>query len=285
MGWRISSVLSVTLSALPVWADGPHHLWTTADDSAATIERRIPVPVGWARVPLSPDSFGAWLRSLPLRPGRPPVRLHDGRLKSRTDVHHAVVDLDVGRRDLQQCADAVIRLRAEYLWWRSTPEAIGFRFTSGEIVPFSRWAAGERPIVRGERVRWTRSAAPDGSYSSFRRYLDTVFTYAGSASLEKELLRVPRVAEVEPGDVFIEGGFPGHAVLVLDVAVETATGRKAFLLGQSYMPAQEFHVLRNAAGPDHGPWYDADFGERLVTPEWTFRADHLRRFASAPINR
>ena len=42
------------------------------------------------------------------------------------------------------------------------------------------------------------------------------------------------------------------------------------------MPAQQVHLLRNPAEGD--PWYPTAFGEALVTPEWTFRRDQLRRF-------
>jgi hypothetical protein len=76
--------------------------------------------------------------------------------------------------------------------------------------------------------------------------------------------------------VFIQGGFPGHAVLVADVA-EDARGRRAFLLVQSYMPAQEVHVLRNPAAPA-SPWYTARSSGVLETPEWVFRFADLRRF-------
>ncbi len=66
--------------------------------------------------------------------------------------------------------------------------------------------------------------------------------------------------------MFIKGGFPGHAVLVTDVVVNRATGERRFLLTQSYMPAQEIHVLINPAAADRSVWYGADFGETLVTP-------------------
>lgn len=249
--------------------------WLTAVDPRESLGRRIAPPAGFERAPEADGSFAAWLRGLPLLPGRPPVRLFDGRLKGDQSVHVAVVDIDVGRRDLQQCADAVMRLRAEYLFAAGRAAEISLRFTSGERVPFARWARGERPRVVGRRVRWVATARPDASHASLRRYLETVFAYAGSSSLASEL-RPADPATLTAGDVFIQGGFPGHAVLVLDTALARPSGRRVFLLGQSYMPAQQIHVLRNPRRPD--PWYELDPGAALETPEWTFPPGSLRRF-------
>jgi hypothetical protein len=107
--------------------------------------------------------------------------------------------------------------------------------------------------------------------------MDLVFAYAGTYSLERELKPVA-VGDIAIGDVFIKGGFPGHAVLVADMAENAATGEKRFLLVQSYMPAQEMHVLKNPASPDGSPWYQTDFGEHLKTPEWVFARGSLRRW-------
>ena len=52
------------------------------------------------------------------------------------------------------------------------------------------------------------------------------------------------IENIEIGDVFIQGGFPGHAIIVVDLA-ENEVGEKCFLVAQSYMPAQEIHVLKN----------------------------------------
>ena len=122
------------------------------------------------------------------------------------------------------------------------------------------------------------AGAPDPSYEGFRRYLRFVFHYAGTASLAEELAPVADISELSAADVFIRGGFPGHAVLVADVAVHPGTGRKAFLLLQSYMPAQEVHILRNPSNPGWSPWYEEPTGDSLVTPEWTFKTGELRRF-------
>ena len=104
-----------------------------------------------------------------------------------------------------------------------------------------------------------------------------VFAYAGTYSLERELQKVPR-QNIQIGDVFIRGGFPGHAVLVADMVANPATGEKRFLLIQSFMPAQEMHVLKNPAASDGSPWYPADFTGGLVTPEWSFPEGALHRW-------
>jgi hypothetical protein len=249
--------------------------WLPIVSPADSLAGRIPPPAGYVREDAAPESFAQWLRGLPLKPGRPAVRLFDGRLKGNQDAHAAVVDIDVGRRDLQQCADAVMRLRAEYLFASGRAQRVAFKFTSGHPAEFARWARGERPLVRGSSVRWAAQADADASYASFRRYLDVVFTYAGSSSLAGEL-KAQDVAALAAGDVFVRPGFPGHAVLVVDIARDPQTGRRVFLLAQSYMPAQEIHVLRNPEAPH--PWYALDFGDKLVTPEWTFARRELRRF-------
>jgi hypothetical protein len=222
------------------------------------------------------DGFGGWLRGLPLRPGRPDVLLFDGRPKRNQSAHFAVVDLDTGRRDLQQCADCVMRLRAEWLWDRKDYDAIAFDFTSGDRAKWSTWAQGMRPVVDGNRVRWEKRAKPRRDYATFRSYLETVFMYAGSLSLSRETAAVRDDEPVRPGDLFIRGGTPGHVVLVLDVAARD--GNRVFLLGQGYTPAQDFHVLRNPNDARLSPWYSSDFGTELKTPEWTFRRGERRRF-------
>jgi hypothetical protein len=247
--------------------------WKTDYSTAASLAHRVPPPEGFVRVEASTGSFAHWLRHLPLKPGRPPVLLFNGRPKRRQDAHEAVVDMDAGTRDLQQCADAVIRLRAEYLFSRGDAKAVRFDLTSGDAVPFSRWADGERLLVKGNKVRWTKSASAGGSYKNFRDYL--------TRSLKRELRQVPDVADLRAGDVFIQGGSPGHAVIVVDLAAQPGTGKRLFLLAQSYMPAQEVHILKNPRDRSLSPWYSTDFGDALATPEWEFRRKDLYRFPGA----
>lgn len=256
-------------------APRPDYPWPHPS-AGGTLAQRFPPPPGFARLAAPPRSFAAWLRGLPLLSGRPDVKLFDGRPKVNQSAHAAVIAIDVGRRDLQQCADAVMRLYAEYLFTVGCDESIAFRFTSGDRAAWTAYRDGVRPRVSGSNVSWSRAAGKDATYASFRRYLDLVFTYAGSLSLSKELETVPDPAKVEAGDVFIQGGSPGHAVLVADVAEDRA-GRRALLLLQSYMPAQEIHVLRNPMDAA-SPWYRAASSGPLPTPEWSFRHEDLRRF-------
>lgn len=256
----------------------PRYCWKERLDVGNQLSIRIPPPPGFERLRAEPGSFGEWLRGLPLRDAGAPVLLFDRRPKARQDVHAAVVDIDVGNRDLQQCADAVIRLRGEYLFSRGKADDIHFLLTNGQTAHYRDWAAGRRPVLRQGRIAWKQTKSPDRSHQSFRQYLDFIFAYAGTLSLSRELRRPEPGAAILPGDVFILGGSPGHAVIVLDVAVRPGSNRRVFLLAQSYMPAQDIHILKNPTDSALSPWYDADFGEKLVTPEWNFEAGDRRRF-------
>jgi len=245
--------------------------------SAIRLRRASSTPADFERIAVSDGSFGAYLRSLPLEPAGAPVLLFDGRRKSRDDVHAAVIDLDVGPRDLQQCADSILRLRAEYLFGIGRLDDIAFHFTSGFLCAFARWRAGDRVTVNGSAVAWTGGGAPDSSHDALRRYLDVVFTYAGTRSLPLDLVRAPRDSPMAPGDVYLRAGSPGHAMVVVDVA--TVRSSCAMLLAQGYMPAQQIHVVRNPSSPDGSPWYRVGDGETLTTPEWRFAWDDRWRFA------
>jgi len=250
--------------------------WTTTYQGSEALQERIAPPTGYARKACAKDSFCNWLRSVPLKPEGSAVHYFNGDVKSHAQ-HYAVIDLDTGDKDLQQCADAVMRLKAEYHYARQDYSNIHFNFTSGHKVSFDDWRRGRKPIVRGNKVSFTfPKNTVDNSYENFRDYMTIIFSYAGTLSLSKELKPV-KLNDMQVGDVFIVGGLPGHSVMVMDVA-ENDAGQKMFLLAQSYMPAQDMHILQNPFHEGEGPWYSAKIEEVLYTPEWHFKPVDLMRF-------
>ena len=214
----------------------------------------IPTPVGFERMKDSGSSFSQWLQNLPLKKNKT-VFLYNGKPKANQLAQFAVLDIPVGTKDLQQCADAVMRLRASYLFDRGQYDSIVF--------------------VDNEQQAY-RFTAPC-SRDHLDSYLQQVFGMCGTASLSKQLKHVSDMAEIKPGDVFIRGGFPGHAVMVVDVAMDKK-GAKRFLLAQSYMPAQDIHLLVNPVDDALSPWYALPLGNKMVTPEYTFATDELKRW-------
>jgi hypothetical protein len=250
------------------------YAWLSKDTRVRPLEATFAPPPGYTRVAVEPGSFGAWLRGLPLRPAGTPARDFRGGLVLAADDPRlaAVAELDVGTANLQQCADSIIRLHAEWLWVQGQKDRIAYRFTSGDLASWPRYAAGERAKISGSKVKWVHSATADSSRASFRAYLDLVFTYAGTLSLQAEKQRPSREG-VRPGDFFVLGGSPGHAVLVLDVA-ENAAGERVALLGQGFIPAQDFQILSPGQG---GPWFSLQ-GDEVATPFWKpFPWSSLRR--------
>ncbi|MEZ5009099.1 MAG: DUF4846 domain-containing protein [Chitinophagales bacterium] len=237
----------------------------------------IPLPINYERVENHND-FATYLRGLPLDTLDNVVHLFNGEQKGNQNVHYAIIKIDVGKRDLQQCADAVMRLKAEQLYQAKQYDDITFMFTNGDWIDFNKYAKGYRPNINGNKVSWSKTEQQSYSYETFRAYMNLVFSYAGTLSLSKQLQLVSDFNDIAIGDVIIIGGSPGHAVIVVDVAIEKSTQKKIFMIAQSYMPAQEIHILKNLENKRLSPWYEIPTGQRVTTPEYGFTKDNLMRF-------
>jgi hypothetical protein len=220
----------------------------------------IPVYTGFTRIISPKHSFAEYLQNLKLKKDKT-VYAYDGSVIMNKDngYQYAVIDMDVGNRDLQQCADAIMRLRAEYLYSLKKYNQIHFNFSDGKARYYTNYSKS------------------DYSYKKFRKYMNYIFAYANTATLKRELHKV-KVEDMQIGDVFIQQGSPyGHAVIVVDMAENPNTGEKIFMVAQSFMPAQSIHILKNTNKND-SPWYPLNFGEKLRLPSWTFNKNDLRRF-------
>jgi hypothetical protein len=244
------------------------------------LDARFPTPpAGFERAPAPAGSFASFLRTLPLLPeGSPVVDFRGNPLHA--GGHHpnivAVADLDVGKRDLQHCADVILRLHAEWRYGTGARD-LTYRAVSGQTLSYPRWLSGERSVVDGKNLVFRPLAAKAlDDHAIFRSWLDDVFSWAGTASIERDGKKVA-LADVRGGDFFVMSGSPyGHSVLVLDVAT-APDGRRALLLGQSYMPAQSFQVIRPAA--TGAAWFVvAPDQAEIDTPFWRpFPMSSLRR--------
>ena len=222
---------------------------------AETVADAYPPPKPSVRYPA--EGFGAWVQQRPVAPEQRPITTFDGRV-----VHHEgrVIQLPLVSGDLQQCADSAIRLRAE--WLREGGHPITFHATSGDPIDWTTYQFGQRPYESEGHIAWKPGG--DGSWESYLRW---VFMWAGTRSLAYDT--VP-VSEPHPGDLLVNPGSPGHAVVLLDVAKH---GEDTYVLvGEGYMPAQSFHVEH---GPHQGWWR---YNDGVQLPHWWMPATGLRRF-------
>ena len=229
---------------------------------------------GFRRIKVDPNSFGAYLRSFPLKDDWN-LYYYDGNPVKNQTGGYAVLDIDIGTKDLLQCADAVMFLRASYLYAQKRYKDIHFNSLSGFKLEYARYAEGERLKNVNGKLSWVKSTKPDYSYATFRKFMDLVFGYANTASLEKELPQ-RKIEDVQIGDIFVVSGNPGHAMMVVDMAIDKE-GNRALLFAQGMMPAQSVHVVTNLEHGEDTPWYlidkYLDWGSLLIFPNYVFSAD------------
>ena len=88
---------------------------------------------------------------------------------------------------------------------------------------------------------------------NFRKYLDTLFTYATVRTLKGDLKAKDKEAQVEIGDILMDENASSCAIIV-DLAVD-AEGNVVYILASGGSTAQQMSVLKNPSQQDLSPWY------------------------------
>ena len=103
-----------------------------------------------------------------------------------------------------------------------------------------------------------------------------VFAYSGTLNMDYSSKKI-KLVEARVGDIFVRGGSPGHVVMIADIC-KNKKGKKAYLLAQGYLPAQEFQLLKNPLHEDDPWYYEEEIKYPLRTPEYSFDKGSLRRY-------
>ncbi len=247
------------------------------NESGATVSERIKVPEGYQRVAYDSISFQEYIQQYPLKEFSAKIINYDGNEYVYQSGHVGILEVPVPPNGLQQCADALIRIRAEYLWENNRKEEIGFNFTSGHYCSWKQYANGFRPKINGSKVSFHQTAQKNNSKENFYKYLNLIYMYAGTQSLYDELPKVESIADVEVGDLLVYPGSPGHIIMVADKAT-SKTGKILFIFAQGNTPAQSVHLLKNPNDAGISPWYEIEMGQYLEIPTYYFNEVKFIRF-------
>jgi hypothetical protein len=159
---------------------------------------------------------------------------------------------NIGKRNLHQCADAVMYNNARYFFDTKQYKKISYTFSHNARV----YSYVKEFNVFNEKT--------------FKKYITMVWGYCGTWSLQEYDTVEIDIKKMQVGDMFLIGGFPGHAMSVVDM-IENNNGKKKFMLAQSFMPAQEQHILLNPN--TNNVWFYS-----VNEIPWSFTAKDLRRF-------
>jgi len=217
----------------------------------------IAAPLGYTRVEAPQGSYAAYLRSLPLKERGAKVHLFTGETAGFQFLSTGVIDQDI-LSNSEQCADAAMRLRAEYLWSQGRYSEIRFRNVNGQTMQYSGGS----------------------SRKAFERYMREVYGVCSTFSVYHETK--PRaVKDVQPGDVLVyparSGHKYGHAIIVVDVAKDKS-GNVAIMCAEGNTPAREKHLVRNP-NPLNNPWFFLDDDDdAFIISCFYFNKDELRHY-------
>lgn len=248
------------------------------DTTKSTIRTRFQSPKGFKWLDEKAETFAYFLMNFPLYPQNFPVRDYRELPIQKQYNHAAILKIDVGEKDLQQCADAWIRLYAEFLYANKDFDKIKFQFTSGQSLSWNDFKNGMRTIEIKDRVKFVKKARYEDSYQNFRNYLNLVFNYAGTISLDKESTLITKNDAIQVGDFLIKPGSPGHSVFIVGMA-ENKSGKRLYLFAESFMPAQDIHIIINPINKKLSPWYELNVNApKTITAKYIFAPTAIKRF-------
>jgi len=198
-----------------------------------TVRNSINTPEGYTRVKFPEGSYSDWIQNLPLKENNTILDYRGFTLSSGGFYSIlGVIDMPLlFKSDLEQCADYCMRFWAEY---HKDVNKLDFLY----LFDYS-----------GNKKKFA------GSGKNYKSFLKWIFSYSNSYSLKMGCAEVSK-KELIPGDMIVqnEGGGIGHASVILDVC-KSEEGKKLYLIGYSFMPAQEFHIEKAASSRGAEGWF------------------------------
>lgn len=222
--------------------------------AAAPLDQTIAVPEGYRRKAYPAGSYSRFLQTLPLKAGDE-ILAYNGRPIRGFNVL-AVADLPLlFQQDLEQCADFAMRLWAEYHKRAKTLDRFYLFDYNGNRRDFS---------------------ASEKTYVAFLKWS---FSNTNSHSLKRGCAKVASEADLVPGDMLVqnEDGGIGHVSVILDVCEKPGRPR-LYLIGFSYMPAQEFHVEKATGKRGEAGWFTLAGFKDYLEETLPYGPPVLRRF-------
>lgn len=237
---------------------------------APTLGERFAPPQEYTRAEAAEGTFAAYLRDLPLKPDGTSVAQHDGTVSSAAAA--AVVDIDIGTSDRCQLTDALLLLRARFLFDTGRKNDIQFYFSSGFLYDFTTYTTGRRVKINGNDVRWVAKEAAGDTLPDLYNYLGTLYSYSRAASVKANDTK--QTGQIVPGAVFTNDG----GAMIADVARNDTTGETLVILVRGGSPASDLYVVKNIQLPDLSPWISVSAGGGIYLDGVTFLESDAREF-------
>jgi hypothetical protein len=215
----------------------------------------IPLPQGYSRIAVARGTYGYWITRLPLKADNA-IRAFDGSLISNSGYSvFKVVNLPLlFRQDLEQCADFAFRLWADY---HKNNDLLG------KLYLFDY--EGNRRFFKD-------------SGKSYNAFLKWTMVHANSHSIKEGCAKIP-VSEIKHGDMIVqnETGGIGHVSVIMDIC-SSPENKRLYLIGFSFMPAQEFHIEYARDGYGNAGWFSIDGYYRYLAEYLDLGNPVCRRF-------
>ena len=212
-------------------------------------------PFNYTRNSYIKNSFSEWLQQLPLKPNNDILSHTKSKISNQLYHIFAVVNMPLlFTSDIEQCADYCMRFWAEYHKAKNKMNDL-YLFDYG----------GKRKYYKSEG-------------KSYNAFLQWAFNYSNSSSIKNGSKEIAE-SELQPGDMFVqnETGGIGHVSMIVDVC-SNGKGEKLYLIGYSFMPAQEFHIEKATNEYGIEGWFTLEGYYKYLNENLNYGKPVLRRF-------
>lgn len=268
--WMILGVLG-----LSYWID-PVHFYarlrypTTPDQKTQPYGyvQQIPGPTGFVRVSLPLDSWGYFLRNLPLKSSLR-VHLWDGTFYPKALPVAAILANSPNTAQVQT-TQVPVWLRMQYFQQQQRPDSLSITLKNGIIARWTPWKRGQRAGKLKGKTVWEKGAAPDSSETGWQKFQQWVLEQTDATSLLKTTQNHRQTPAV--GDIWLLTQPSPVVYLVVDVAYNATSGQWAMLLARGGTPAQDIGLA--IVNAEKSPWV-------IYTPDKTFEVEGHKFSAQA----